>query len=334
MPFNLDAAVSCPHCPLGFCVEDRRTRRVTGRDTKFRLKQAVALACTFDALVPGTDADPMPTRTFDEYIGQFRVNALAAGLQLFGPDFKLGTSALAKVEGDVFELIEAAALWNAAATWNNWMDGRPWSSTALTRPTAVPTPTRKVALVKLPRGYDATRLFHRDVRNRIAAHEHALQAQGMGLGLSCPDIVAIRVPEPITPEFEQCLHPLTSLGESERQRLEDFHQRIEGTLQPQSFLAAIAVKRTTRSDRLYQPLFEANVLKYLVQEILLGAAFRFHVHLGSFAGADVERHYRAASLVSLLRGGGPALAVDRLWLATGPLATAQMILDELPLFPY
>jgi hypothetical protein len=27
------------------------------------------------------------------------------------------------------------------------------------------------------------------------------------------------------------------------------------------------VKRTTRSDRLYQPLFEANALKYLIEEV-------------------------------------------------------------------
>ena len=31
-----------------------------------------------------------------------------------------------------------------------------------------------------------------------------------------------------------------------------------------------SVPATTRSDRLYQPLFEANVLKYLVEEVLKG----------------------------------------------------------------
>jgi hypothetical protein len=93
------------------------------------------------------------------------------------------------------------------------------------------------------------------------------------------------------------------------------------------------VKRTTRSDRLYQPLFEANVLKYLIETVLRGAAFRFYAHLNSFAGADVEGHYKAASLISLMRGGTPSKAVDVLYLALRPRDSAQNILDDLPLFP-
>src|SRR5882672_7281665 len=45
---------------------------------------------------------------------------------------------------------------------------------------------------------------------------------------------------------------------------------VEGTLDESSFLLAVAVKRSTRSDRLYQPLFEANVLKYLIVHVLTG----------------------------------------------------------------
>ena len=96
---------------------------------------------------------------------------------------------------------------------------------------------------------------------------------------------------------------------------------------------AVAVKRTTRSDRLYQPLFEATILKYLIDFVLRGAAFRFHVHMGSFAGADVQGHYKAPSLVSLMRGGDATLAVDSLYLSERPAAAAQVILDDLPLFP-
>lgn len=55
---------------------------------------------------------------------------------------------------------------------------------------------------------------------------------------------------------------------------------LEGTVEAHGFLLAVAVKRSTRSDRLYQPLFEANVLKYLIEYVLRGAAFRFHVHIG------------------------------------------------------
>ena len=46
MPFDFIHADVCPNCPLGVCIEDRRTNRVRGRQTKFRLKQATALNCT------------------------------------------------------------------------------------------------------------------------------------------------------------------------------------------------------------------------------------------------------------------------------------------------
>jgi len=53
----------------------------------------------------------------------------------------------------------------------------------------------------------------------------------------------------------------------------------------------------------------------------------------SLEGAAVEAHYKAASLVSLVRGGQPALAIDVLHVATRPRASAQALLDEFPLFP-
>src|SRR5437899_6688904 len=102
MPYQLDAPVLCPVCPYGVCIEERRVNRVRGRATEFRLKQTVAMRCTFGDFMPGTDNDPDPGRTFDEYLGRFRTNAMAAGAVLFGSDFNLQGAALAKVEGDVF----------------------------------------------------------------------------------------------------------------------------------------------------------------------------------------------------------------------------------------
>lgn len=333
MPFQFDQAAICPACPFGTCVEDRRVNRVRGRNTDFRLKQSVAMQCTFGDFMPGTDNDPSPMRTFNEYLGQFRSNALGALSVLFGPSLNISGQALAKVEGDVFELMEAGALWNAFAAWNKLMDGHPWPSQVFTIPDgAVVTPARKAAILKLPRGYDSTRLFKSEVRARIQAHEQALRQQGMELGLSSPDIVGIRIPDPMPQEFAPFLEPLANLAEA-RLVLEQTYLPLEGMLEGRSFLFAIAVKRTTRSDRLYQPLFEANVLKYLIEEVLRGAAFRFHVHMGSFEGADVVGHYNAASLISLMRGGEPSKAINSTYLAERPRDCAQTILNDLPLFP-
>ncbi|MBR0861215.1 Cfr10I/Bse634I family restriction endonuclease [Bradyrhizobium diazoefficiens] len=83
---------------------------------------------------------------------------------------------------------------------------------------------------------------------------------------------------------------------------------------------------------MYQPLFEANVLKFLVGFVLRGAALRFHVHMETFEGADVAGAYEAASLYSLMLGGGFSKAVDHLYRVVGPQAAAQEILDTLPSF--
>ncbi len=268
------------------------------------------------------------TSRFSKHLVQFAIAYRQISL------FHLDDRALAKVEGDVFELMEAGAIWNAFAVWNQFMDGNGWISKAFTQPTgAVVTPSRKAAILKLPRGYDTTKLFKPEVRSRIQAHESALKLRGMELGVSSPDIVGIRIPDPMPVAFGPFLKPLTNLGEVARTLLEYMHQHLEGTLEGRSLLFAVAVKRTTRSDRLYQPLLEANVLKYLIEEALRGAAFRFHVHMGSLEGADVLGRYSAASLVSLLRGGEPQKAITSTLHAVRPRDAAQVILNDLPLFP-
>lgn len=334
MPFAFSHAGVCPICPHGTCFEDRRKNPVRGRDTQFRFRQQAAMNCTFGDFMPGSDNDSDPTRTYETYLNAFRANALAAGNLLFGAAFDIKSSAIAKVEGDVFELLEAGAFWNATAAWNRFMDTGIWDSTAFAQPNgAIPTPTRKVAIVKLPRGYDATRLFKPEIRRSIQAFEHALQLRGMELGLSSPDIVGVRLPHPLPPAMQRFLAPVDNLDETNLPVLEEAYRLLEDAIDGTGFLLAVAVKRTTRSDRLYQPLFEANVLKYLIENVLRGAAFRFYAHLNSFDGADVEGHYRAASLISLIRGGTPSKAVDALYLALRPRDSAQAILDDLPLFP-
>lgn len=333
MPYAFEHKDECARCPYGSCFEDRRANPVANRKTQFRFRQNAAMYCTFADFVPGSEKDPQPERAFGEYLNQFRNNAKTAGITLFGNDFNVSDSAIAKVEGDVFEILEAGALWNAAVTWNKLMDTGVWTSTRFERPlNAVPTPARKIAVITLPRGYDATKLFKPEIRSNIQAHEAALKSRGLSLGLSSPDIVGVRLPEPLPVELDCFLRPLDNLGEINISMLTGAYELLEGKIDSTGFLFAIAVKRTIRSDRLYQPLFEANVLKYLIEIVLKGAAFRFYAHFNSFDGADVERHYKAASLVSLARGGTPARAVDVLYLAKAPLASAQAVLDDFPLF--
>jgi hypothetical protein len=154
----------------------------------------------------------------------------------------------------------------------------------------------------------------------------------MELKLSSPDIVGVRVPDPMPEAFQQFLEPLPNLDRQNRFKLEHAYRAIEGTIEGRNYLFAIAVKTSTRSDRLYQPLFEANVLKFLIGFVLRGAQLRFHVHMETFEGARVQQAYTAASLYSLMLGGAANRAVDHLYQAIGPRDTAQRVLNTFPTY--
>ena len=335
-------ASACPKCHLAGrgCMLDLRNAPIRGRATTFRIAQDNLIGCAFSDFVPGCAGDPEPDRTYASYRQQAQANMLRAAeinfpaadeLAAFLPGDVKGP-AWGKVAGDMYEILEAAALWNAAATWNEYMSTGLWpaNSTFASPDRAIPTPMRRVAIVQLPRGYDSTRLLTPAARATYEAFQQALEAHEMQLKLSSPDIVGLRIPDPMPAGYEQFLEPLTDLAPNNLHRLQRAHADIEGTIEGRNFLFAIAVKTSTRSDRLYQPLFEANVLKFIIGYVLRGSALKFHVHMEDFEGANVRGAYTAASLYSLMLGGDFARAVDHLYQAEKPRDTAQAILDTLP----
>ncbi|MBN9527935.1 MAG: Cfr10I/Bse634I family restriction endonuclease [Alphaproteobacteria bacterium] len=290
--------------------------------------------CALDTFVPGTDGDPDPDRTFRVYREQAYRNVDEAGKIIWPDAFRLTEAQKAKVDGDIYEMMEAAALWNAAAVWNSFMDTGSWNSEVFRKPqAAIPTPARKVAIVKMARGADTTKLLNQNARNEYQAFENALHLGGMELKLSTPDILGLRIPDPMPEGFRPFLSPIENLNQRSQEILETAWRSIQGTLEGRHFLFAIAVKTSTRSDRLYQALFEANVLKYILGYVLRGPAIRFYAHLETFANADVVSRYQAASMTSLLTGGTPNKAIDETYMAVSPRKTAQSILDKLPNFP-
>lgn len=343
MPFNfpsdphpLGQQITCTACHSAGkgCLVDARGGGIRGRKTEFQITQRRVMDCAFEEFVPGTDGDPDPSRSFKTYRTQSVANTDRAGHVIWPDAFHLTEAQKAKVDGDIYESMEASALWNAAAAWNTLMDTGLWPSTVFTAPAnAVPTPARKVAIVKMARGADTTKLLNEKARAEYKAFDVALQTKGMELKLSTPDILGLRIPDPMPDGFKPFLTPLKNLSYSYQEALETAWQGIQGTLEGRHFLFAIAVKTSTRSDRLYQALFEANVLKYILGYVLRGPAIRFHAHLETFASADVLGRYKAASMTSLLAGGIPAKAIDDTYLAISLRETAQRILDELPSFP-
>lgn len=340
MPFEFsdDAARAaiCKACHAAGtgCVVDTRVNRVKDRETEFQIVQQRMMDCALGGFVPGTDSDSEPSRHSRIYRMQALHNLKLAGDINFPKGFRISKQQAAKVDGDIYEMMEAAALWNAAAAWNVFMDTGVWSSkTFIQPPSAIPTPARKIAIVKMSRGADTTKLLSPPARAAYAAFDKALQLDGMELKLSTPDILGLRIPEPMVEGYQTFMTPLPDLSYASQDRLETAWQGIQSTLEGRNFLFAIAVKTSTRSDRLYQALFEANVLKFIIGYVLRGPAIKFHAHLETTKGSDVAGRYKAASMISLLAGGTPTKAIDHLYMALSPRDTAQQILDSLPRYP-
>jgi hypothetical protein len=333
MSFTFDSE-KCATCKYDHCHEDRRQSPATARQPAFLLKEQVALACTFDEFVPGSDKDPHPNREYFVYLQQFKTNLLNAGRYLFGEEFDLNPNAMARLEDDIFEALEAATLWNAAATWNIFMETGEWSSQTLTVPeSVVPRGDRKLAIIRLPQDFDMKLLFDDATRAAIGNFQHSLDNRDLELKLSCPDLVGIRLPTSMAKKTETFSNKIESFTAESIKLLENAYKLLEGTVSGPDLLFAISVKKSVINHQLYLPLYEANVLKYLVQEILHGTAFRYYVHIGSTEGANAGGRYHSASLYSLMRGNTPQRAIDRLHTSLSPLATAQVVLEDFPKLP-
>lgn len=327
------ACLTCHAAGTGCLVDLRDGGASKGRTTKFQWAQQRIMDCTLDGFVPGTDSDPAPDRSFKDYRAQAYTNVRRAGEVNFPGSFSWTAAQVGKIDGDIYEMMVAAALWNAAAAWNQYMDTGNWTSAVFSCPPgAVVTPTRKVAIVKMARGADTTLLLSPEARAEYQAFSRGLSEQDMELRLSTPDILGVRIPHPMPEGYSPFMSPVGSLSKSWQDKLELAWRGIQGTLESRHFLFAVAVKTSTRADRLYQALFEANALKYILGYVLRGPAIRFWAFLETFAGADVVGRYKAANMTSLLGSGARSRAIDETYLALRPRDTAQKVLDSLPGF--
>ena len=92
---------------------------------------------------------------------------------------------------------------------------------------------------------------------------------------------------------------LPNLTASEQNVLRNAYLRLEGRIEPGELIFALAVKRSLRSDRLYQPLYEANVMQLLLEGFLGAPRVEFEVQTLSLEGTAAEDIYRAASLYAV-----------------------------------
>lgn len=283
------------------CIEDVRNNPISGRNTKFRLAQQNMLAYTFADFVPGfSDSNVYNTQPYKETVERPLQNADQEGLLFFGADYTTNSNAHAKVGGDIFEIVSSAIMWNIAARWNSYMTGTTWPTrSGYARPVVTPSLNRQVAVLNLPRNYDWVRLLTEAAENKIAALRTELSASGLKLPTSTPDIAIVALPE--SRRNEQLWRTeLPNLSRQNQAELQRAYTYLEGQIEPGEILLAIACKKSLRSDRLYQPLYEANIMQLLLEGHLGAPRVEFEVHTLSHFGTDALATYEAASLYSVL----------------------------------
>ncbi|MFD6568302.1 Cfr10I/Bse634I family restriction endonuclease [Micromonospora profundi] len=298
MPFRFSQVATRALAPSMRLIEDRRSAPVRGRDTEFRLAQQNMLAYTFDTSIPGWGPPGLNGMPFLEVAKQPVVNAEAEGQLLYGADFNVKGNAVAKVTGDIYEVLTSAILWETAAHWNAYMCGGVWpSAPRYSRPSVASSPARQVAVLNLPRKYDWVRLLVKEARREIDAIRAELAKRELTMPTSTPDIAIVVLPDDVRDDdiWRTSLGNLSRFGQ---QVIAQAHRRVEGRIEPGEIILAMALKSSLRSDRLYQPLYEANVMQFLLEGHLKAPRVEFEVHALNADGTDAVNIYQAASIHS------------------------------------
>lgn len=311
VPFNVEPDVDCADCPYGYCVEYVGDQEFKDRNTAFRLNQTPGWKCAFDSFVPGFENDPF-NEDYDFYVQQLIENATNAGDYLFETDhwgditpeeFFYTAQQTGKVKGDSYEFLVRAILWNCCAYWNQYMKSETWE---LDQPTPDTELDEPIGVITLGDNYDIQRLFTSEFRTLYLEIMDQLEEQGTNLSLSTPDAVVFRtrnLPEEKREYFEEVID---SINEDEVERLEKSREHVEGHLVPSDIIAAIGIKTSIRSDRLYQLIFEANA---------------WHTIFRTLFGADSQRYY---TMTTQSYGANEQKVNDAVWLPSIHIADGEV----------
>lgn len=332
MPYQFSQVATNALGALEMLVTDLRNAPVRNRTTQFRLAQQNILSYTFDTWIPGfSNSHVFNTTPVDDLVRQGVANADQEGLLRFQQDYLVNASARAKVYGDLYETITSAMLWDAAAIWNDFMVTGQWhGGPRYRKPTIQPRPTRQVAVLNLPRGYDWVRLLNQNAKNQIDAVRAPLAAQGLTIPTSTPDIAVVVLPDALAQADQTWRTQLGGLGLPQQQTVSQAYAGLSGRIEPGEMILAIAAKRSLRSDRLYQPLYEANVMQLLLEHFLGAPRVDFEVHTLSVEGTAAVDIYAAATIYAVATQS-PTIhrAVRELYIPQNPIEFVTRFLDFL-----
>jgi hypothetical protein len=304
VPFIFSEVVTRSLAEADRCILDVRNAPIRNRDTKFRLAQQNMLAYTYADFIPGFSLSHVHnTMPYKELVDQPQKNADDEGRLFFDRDYAVEKDAKAKVAGDIFELVSAAVMWNIAARWNRYMTSGDWPGrSGYPKPTAARRPNRQVAVVNLPRNYDWVDLLTPDATGKITALRGELETSGLRLPTSTPDLAVVVLPEECRSD-DKWRTDLQNLSKPSQAIVQRAYRDLGNRIEPGEILLAVALKRSLRSDRLYQPLYEANIMQLLLEGHLGAPQVEFEVHTLDHFGTAARVTYEAASLYSVLTTG-------------------------------
>jgi hypothetical protein len=287
------------------CITDVRNAPIRNRDTKFRLAQQNMMAYTYAEFIPGFSTSHVHnTMSYLDLVDQSLKNADDEGRLFYDRDYSVKGNAKAKVAGDIFELVSASVMWNIAARWNRYMTGEAWlARSGYQRPPAsTQSHNRQVAILNLPRNYDWVNLLTPEATETITTLRDDLKANGLSLPTSTPDLAVVVLPEACRSD-DKWRTELPSISKPNQAVLQQAHRDLANQVEPGEILLAVALKRSLRSDRLYQPLYEANIMQLLLEGLLGAPKVDFEVHTLIIEGTAALSTYEAASLYSVLTTG-------------------------------
>jgi hypothetical protein len=314
MPFQPEPSADCENCDFGYCTSFKGVSR-EDRNTDFRFHQHSSWRCAFSDFFPGSQNDPYD-ETYDFYFQQMVQNAEVAGQHLYeqgrwddelethheeNPEADIDEHYLTPqqtgtVKGETYEMLVRGNLWNACAHWNRYVENDEWE---LDREEPDLDFEDPICMIRLKDNYDIKKLFTPEYR---AAYEEVmkdLKESGTQLSFSTPDAVAIRlnnVPEEKRAVFRD---PIQHFDEDVLDLIQNARQYVEGHLRPTDIAGAMGLKTSTRADRNYQFVFEANAWLVLFRMIFGLKKQRYYMAIAGDYGADASKAYSAVWLPSI-----------------------------------
>ena len=290
----------CRQCPyVNPCVGPPPPRQRSPR-----ISRATAIDCVYRGLIPEGN--------IEEILGSLESQVRSAADAKFGPGIGRNMAGgLSNARGEWLENILGLVFWNAAARESG---GR-------------------TAIVKLPNANQLRfhNLFEPRSREYLEQLFESLAEDEIAMEMSNPDFICVtNLPDELTPYFSSEL----TMSSDTLEKLSSSYRMLAGKCDVDAMPFVLTVKTSTRPDRRYQMVHEANVVKTLMAH-LAGRFWNRHLQLKFYvmvAGrvSDSDRKVlRNPATYSLVHVSWPPVALIDGVFELGTVSQVENTIQEL-----